>query len=687
MPASKIYILFFISSFFQASVAFKSLDLSINKLKYSVCTAYIDASPHHIHRTILVDVFYNIIEDNQKTLDLLWVIRTTAIQRFLVNTVVQANESNYVADRVKYSTKSCNIILTDMVQISSDPLLYIGHEIFYFYFWGSWLYGVAGDRNFPLNGKPTIVLALTYHRFWRVNPHHRDQAVTSPFSTFVLEYEKWSLFKIISCNWVCIHCSIDKKIFEVENPFNPTLTKFLLDGFPQPSFLDILQKRPVYVTELWPKLSSELTKTVCEFPLENLARNIFNNNLRDDSSDDNLCMQPNAVITTEMSRVLNFTMLYGGKINPVDYVYLFKGILLQVTAIKLFQETSLYNSMEWARGLDKMIMEDTAFWQCGYCEPNEKFSPHNIFKILGGSFDQYTWLAIGGNIILIFVFAKMAFLKQRISNTSDIFLEISSMLLQQGMIHSKGYKMAVIFTSFLLAFFYTDDVTGKMIAPPRPSLKETLTELLDGGYKINKQPFEEEEWRHVQFAEQLRLPLKGENFGGDIFSRNYWKNYTPDAVIQPETISQVMVTGIFQPQILIMKFGGRSNCHVLRKMYEVGQSYIRTFAINRNQISGVLQRLYFDSGIRLFFAQIFNQADIRAANRINVEYLEATVIALKLDDRILSLFLILIALLALSITIFFIEIFPVVRRTLDNVSITFEIRGKSNKVVVLGRDT
>ncbi|CAL8097983.1 unnamed protein product [Orchesella dallaii] len=389
------------------------------------------------------------------------------------------------------------------------------------------------------------------------------------------------------------------------------------------------------------------------------------------------------VITTEMSRVLNFTMLYGGSIKPSDNIYHFKGMVLQVTALKHWQQNGSNHIMEWARGLDEMIMEDTTFWQCGYCEPKKKFSPHNIFKILGGSFDQYTWLAIGGNIILLFGFAKMSFLKQRISNTSDILLEISAMLLQQGMCYSQGYKIAVIFTSFLLAFFYTDDVTRKMIAPPSPSLKETLTELLDGGYKIVNHKMGDGDYAHKLYAEQLRLPLKAENFEGDIFSLSYWKNYTPDANVQPETISQVMVGGMYQSQTLILQFGGRQNCHVLRKMYEVGQSYMRTFGINRHQIYKVLQRLYFDSGIRLFYAQIFNQLDIRTANRINREQLEATVIALKLDDRILSLILLLIALLAFSCTIFFIEIFPVARHAIQNVKITFEIRGKSNKVVVL----
>ncbi|CAL8097999.1 unnamed protein product [Orchesella dallaii] len=231
MSDSEINILLFISSFFQASMGLTSLDLSINKLAHNECTVYVDASPHPVDRTILEEAFYKVIEDNQKTLDLLWVVKRSTIQ---IEGRVPANRAKFVADRVKYSTKSCNIIITDLIHISSHPSLYTGHEMFYFFLWSSWLYGVAGARNFPLNGKPTTVLALTYHRFWQVNIHYRDTAVTSPVPTFVLEYEQWSLFKIISCNWACIHCSIDKKIFDVENPFNPTLTKFLLDGFPQP---------------------------------------------------------------------------------------------------------------------------------------------------------------------------------------------------------------------------------------------------------------------------------------------------------------------------------------------------------------------------------------------------------------------------------------------------------------------
>ncbi|CAL8112467.1 unnamed protein product [Orchesella dallaii] len=652
---SRIKFLLLIFTIIQSTTAPFSLDLSINRLKYSVCTVYVDASAIPMYRTIDHEVFKKVIVENQQRLDLLWVIVKTTILVTTNDGKLLANTgSNYIADRVKYSTKSCNVILTDLSEITSPPFLMHRHERFYFDNWSSWLYRVAGGRNFPLNRKPTFLFALTYNHYWGIRDYTRDQALASPVLTFILEFKALGNFELISCKWVCIHCFIDKEIFHIENPFTAELTKFLLAGYPEPTFLEIFQKRPQYVTELWPAQDSRIDKVFCLFPTKELAKNICNQAVRANLLSE--CLQPNAIIISEMSRILNFTMIFGGAIPPGGDVYHFKGLILQVTAGKTWKLEHSHNLMDSGKGTDETIMEDKAFWRCGYCERKMKFSPHDIFKILGGSFDKYTWLAICASVLAVFIYSKLVFFGKKFNKTTEIVLEIFSMLLQQGIIHFQGYKMAVVFASFLLAFFYTDDMTGKMIAPPSTQLKETLTELLNGGLKIVKHPNDQFDLTRIQFADKLYLHLRRENFEGDIFSMKYWQNFTAEAVYSPGTISQEIVTSIFQPLGAFTKYRTMENCDVLKKQYEVGSSYIRAFAINRRQISRVLKGLYFESGVRIFWTQIINQADIRAANNNDGKKLKERVVALVVDDRVVSVILVWVGLLAFSCAIFVIEV-------------------------------
>ncbi|CAL8131333.1 unnamed protein product [Orchesella dallaii] len=686
MEKPEIIIILILSTLLNSTLTLKSLNLSINTLKYNVCTIYVDTSTLPLQRSVDIEVLLNIAQENQGTLDLLWIFIKTALPKVALTKDgnLTVDESKHVAEQGKHSERSCNIILTDLSPIVSLTSFRVDHELAYFYIWRSILFGIAGGRNFPLNGKPTILFALTYYRFWGINSNYRDAALTSPVLFFIIEVARNPRIPMISCKWVCIHCGIDKELFHVQNPFKSLLSKFLLEAYPQPTHLERFQKRPHFATELWPAKGSEFDKIFCRYPTIEIARNILQ--FAEQGIVLNLCMQPNAVIIYEMSKILNFTMIYGGIIPPGGDVYHFKGLLVQVTAIQNYKFGQGRSAMEWGQGLDENIMEDTAFWQYSYCEPKQKFSSHDIFRILGGSFDTYTWLGISGSVILLYTFSKLTYLNNGYNSAAEIFVETISILFQQGTVHFQGYKMAFLLVSFLLAFFYTDDMAGKMISPAKPHRQSTISELLNNGYKIVKHRMDKKDRTWQQFADQLQWLLKSEKFKGNILLSDYWRNYTDDAVTTANTISQDTISSIFKPKSVLMEVANKPNCHYLRKKYIVGPSYIRTFAINRLQISNILNRLYFDSGVRMFWANLINLSDIRKMSKIKGGLLEAKVAAMNVDDRVKSLMLLLIGLLSVSLIVFLVEVFPVGRRLFKASKFKLDISVEVTRIEVQSRN-
>jgi len=213
---------------------------------------------------------------------------------------------------------------------------------------------------------------------------------------------------------------------------------------------------------------------------------------------------------------------------------------------------------------------------------------------------------------------------KRKQTISQILFDTYTIIVQDSTENPLKVSMLFLSGCFILKFLYTCVMTERMIVPPAPYIKETLTKLLEDGYKIISPGIQQRFETIPNFSLLLRNMISGffeeairaEGFSGNIHSDEYWtkpiwqRRYSTIAeyerALDKQLESEMGIRYVVDmPSLLIYKKLIRRDlelkplCHQVKKSYLGATAFVwMEHSMENQKIQRVLNLLLYESGVR-----------------------------------------------------------------------------------------
>jgi len=535
----------------------------------------------------------------------------------------------------------CNIFITDLNQIFSGPNWIQGtSETEYFRLWSYWIKNATAGLTIPTES--SVLFALTNMEEWNLPMKHWDTIYTSPLLTFVIALDRKTQ-TFVWLKWVCVNCDYNQYKFLAESPFDlDTTTKFVeFFGHNNPSYLNIKLI-----------IASGTTVQQYKFTCQDQTTKVSIIKRLKPSTNPG-CQLATIFIMEEMADHHNYTVIHGNyhQRKKTELPHKF------IANIKLGQANSRLFSFEKEiirASMTESVMEDTVGVLPYYCDKVDQFKMEKSLKLMGKPFRANVWILVGVSSLALFMFSLIKSKVKTSESTENIeihnqLFDIFSMLLQQGT-NKENYPINILFVtiSFVLAFYYEFDVTCKLIVPPKPFVFGTLSEILNEGYLINimtsSQIFNSTKSRSrlINYWKGfVDKDLQQEGFAGNLSTTKFWKivargSNTDFSLEEGEFIGMGAAYSmnrkdmeLLNPNLLF-----KSKCHIIKKRYGNVMTYLLVYSIRARQFRNTMARLFYESGIRVLYNELYNAGRMRMVKRHrNVE----KDLAMKLDLRMFAL--------------------------------------------------
>lgn len=375
------------------------------------------------------------------------------------------------------------------------------------------------------------------------------------------------------------------------------------------------------------------------------------------------CFDPGITTLLETGSKFNITWIFGLDVpdnGPVNY---WDGLVMYFRSTEYTRLESDLNEgtymLESANGLIPL-----------YCSKEHRLDVADILRVLFVAFDRETWICLAACLLLVYISLQS---QTHAKKSEPVAFEIVRLILQRCTARRDVIRISVLLACFLVEFLYLSKTTEMIIVPPdvhRPSsLSELLTKhKLMTSFVKQSSPQNLAEIRRKLLIREIGMELEREGFKGNLSQEaEYWgetfyeSNYSSfeemmQAYSKYITVNNVIVLtkvksllghwrAAVTDKIASSSEHKDTNCGGIAKRYGGGLSFYYIFSRFRREFSPVLQRVLYDSGLRMFWDQMRN-----AARQRGKKHESSTKIGkMKLSDgRIFAIFSVLITGLLLS---------------------------------------
>ncbi len=282
--------------------------------------------------------------------------------------------------------------------------------------------------------------------------------------------------------------------------------------------------------------------------------------------------------------------------------------------------------------VSEVFLLDTLKTGFRYCEVKSKSTYTSFFEIFGRPFDQVTWVCISVSLFAIFIY----FGKTSLSLVDSLFA-IIKLVLQRSASQKHSFSLYFVVAFFFLEFFFLSSATEKMIAPIKPYIMQTLSELFSRGYKLmdfvplnfyandvtteqireaenNQWLFQREEYQDYLMKEGIESFSKAPD--GEFYKwvwdrdvhRNYNGSFAKSVCYDPGNQKLVTMSVHYGAQNykenILQDPCGDITCHTISKRYGHQYEIIEVHSKIRSLVKRIFSRVLHDSGIHNFWNRI-----------------------------------------------------------------------------------
>lgn len=712
MSIHKILILFLISlSHLQAVLTYI---LEINPHKYFHCRVIVVRDPQqvnpqtniipeqvmypHINRVIELNQVSNM---NDKSAILTWVIKDSEylfqnLPDLFKSDGVRNRNINYAVER-NLQYKSCTIFITDPYQVfygTKTPSEWNTEKKFSS-IWGYWLTYISGFGKLPLTKLENTVL-FTVTGF---NPNvfstweHHEALFLAPFVViFAQIVNNQTATNFQKFWWACHFCKVEWQLYHKMDIFTGNLNKSIIRSYGKTNEFHRTTTFFPFTTETFSRPLLDITiydpnpnpngktgldhRISCDVSSSYLFRHEylmqFSQTFYFDFKRVKGCHRSVVTTINIISNKLNFSAIYGGLISLKTRNIYFTGVL---------QKTALTSNLlaDFNPASDYLSLWDIRKYGIYYCE--EKYLPvvSSFFTIIKRPFDDSTWISLTFSLIFLTICFRYTSIetKSLIDSLFEVFVLIFSRWF------NPKYNVRIL---FLISFFFVEIcfvslATEKLIAPGKPYIMKTLSELFKNGYKIYQEPLNrhipldlsvQEKNNRISLGEHLVFDLKSEGFKENLLGKSYNKYWWPPIRKRLSEVRNYTINGYrneiktaFTYQMLNYKMYPKCTimslvkCHLehcfrIPKKYGYVFDIIHIYSKVKNQIKSILDRILYDGGLRLLWMKMENEFENRLFH-LGLKVPEKAIKISITDPRLLALFQLAALCLSLSFVQFIFE--------------------------------
>ncbi len=541
--------------------------------------------------------------------------------------------------------------------------------------WSFWYIYASGYGKITLRLQNTLLLSVRGFEpsiFAYYDSHH-EAMLLAPFLTFVIQIpfrlqiiENFTIQKVW---WACYICTVERQLYFDMKIFDGNLNLLIQQSYGEIKVCRKDRRTGLRTSQILPMLNAILTnrddaiwfrpRIIC-FMNRGIEPHIYYGKY---SNQRGGCLDPSVLSITILAEKLNMTASFGGLIG-LKHISLHNQV--SITVFNLGQTwLELLNPVT-----TQIFLLDNIKFGFRYCEPFTKPISVSIFAIFGDPFDKFTWIFVIGSLISIIYYFYW-----NCSSLLDCMFDIVVLVFQRT--SKKKYKFAVIFLFgfFFLEFFFLSTATEKMIAPRKPYVVGTLSELFRKRYYLFDNldspidPFEYSISRWEAIKEKYHKDLEKEGMSSFLFAP-LWKylrlikyqdvyEEEPDGALcfnpKNRKLIQRLYVSSAQGYQETTVAGPCKNltCHTVPKRYGHEYELTEVYSKIRSRVKTILSRIVHESGLRAYWINLDKRLNKKQLYRYEKRE-DVAVIKLK-DLRFLAILYVFGALLGIAGVMFITE--------------------------------
>lgn len=549
---------------------------------------------------------------------------------FYVNSIVEQNikdlpnpfpEASFSCEKIMHRVgpETFTLILADIHHLT-HMLNSQFNEATIMNAWGAWLSAITYHGRIVLLQQKMLILATSFFHPSIIDryPYHKTLYLCPGLLIgMYFKPHPRAIYTLAGTWWPCHNCDIEYQLYIQAQFFKGRLHTYI----PEP--LTRMPKHLYYKPKLYINLVGGFypidNRVVCPGPYKALYRGFIRINK------ELLCRSVAAASTSILAEVLNLTIVFGDYVSK-NWTNIYSHATLYKMHYPVPEESFLQPEV------NSYFLNDVLNYHFTYCEPQRRYLVQNFISIICGCFDTKIWICLAITVFAIYLYIQLEYKvesKKVFQVRWEIVLEILQLLMQKHITKNECVRVTCLFTFLITEFFYLASITENLIMPPMPYAMQTLTEVFQANYKLwqpkravneNSKEFLKSEMKDVAY--QIRHDLQAERFLGNLSSvaqssRYFWPQldrtvtqeeidkmryeYNPEQRTVFARLWSILRNPVHVQTSTIRKNGTELFCNHVKKRYAVVFEVISVYSRVRPLILSKLLRIYYDTGLRLFW--------------------------------------------------------------------------------------